>query len=100
MFSCHTYRYLLHNCIAVVVHRTADQQVEQSILHLGHDSYRNSSHLPMLSPAQYSLTVQNFGPKHRSFHLLEQDNQCVLCVVLCDYMICFYGAFKLYDWII
>ena len=46
---------------------TAGQQVERPILHQEHDSKQNSSHKPGLSPAQYSLTVQNRGLKHHTF---------------------------------
>ena len=54
----------------VVTHWTAGQHVERLILHLGHDSYKNSSHQPMVSPAQYSLAVQNCDLKHPSFLVL------------------------------
>ena len=48
----------------VVACWTAGQHLEQSILHLGHDSYQNLSDQPWLSLAQYSPTVQNRGLKH------------------------------------
>ena len=40
---------------------------QQSILHLRHDPYRISVHQHKLSPAQYSITVQNRGLKHRPY---------------------------------
>ena len=40
------------------------QEVERSVLRQGYDSYQTSSHWPSLSPAQYSLTIQNRGIKH------------------------------------
>ena len=45
---------------------TSGQQVERSILHQGKDSYQHSSHQPRLSPALYSLTVQNRCLKRHS----------------------------------
>ena len=48
----------------VVTHWTAGQQGELSILHLGHDSYQTSSHLPRLS---LYLIVWNCELKHHSF---------------------------------
>ena len=51
----------------MVARSTAGQQVERSILRQGQDSQQASSHSPMLSPAQLSLTVQNRGLKHKSF---------------------------------
>ena len=47
---------------------TTDEQVERSILRQGmiHNK-KNSTHSPRLSPAQYSLIVQNGGLKYQSF---------------------------------
>ena len=47
---------------------TAGQQIGLLILHLGHESYPNASHLSCLSSVQYNLTVQHHGVKYRSFH--------------------------------
>ena len=62
----------------VIVRRTTGQQVELTVGVIdpapGHDSSQNSSHSPMLSPAQYSLTIQNRGLKH-SFDVLRMIPQ-------------------------
>ena len=44
------------------------QQVKQSILHLGHDSYQNPSHLPRLSLPFISITHCRNCLQHQSFH--------------------------------
>ena len=52
---------------------TLDHKVKQLILHLGHDSYQNSSHLFKLSPAQYSFTPQNSGLNHHPFNFISSS---------------------------
>ena len=52
----------------VVEHCTVGQQVEPSILYLGHDSYQNSSQLSRLSPIQVSRTIQNGVLRLYHFH--------------------------------
>ena len=50
------------------------------ILLLRHYSCQNSYHKPKLSPAKCSLTMQNYGLKHRSFLQQKIDN-----IVSCEY---------------
>ena len=60
---------------------TAGQQVERSILHMGHVSYQTSSHQSRLYPVQFSLTVQHYVLKHNSFHCIVQVLQLHITIV-------------------
>ena len=78
--SLYTKRGILGTVVACW---TAGQQAERAILHLGHDSYQNSSHLPRLSPAQHSLTEQNPGLKH---HLCHFCTHCIIPIFSTSYI--------------
>ena len=54
-----------------VVHWTADQQVERSILPVGHNSYQKCISFAQVVPTQYRRIVQNCDPKHHSCHVID-----------------------------
>ena len=65
----------------VVARWTTDQQVEWSILRQGHDSLQNSSHLPRLSPAQYSLNSAELWPKTPIISYFQAHNNSAFCML-------------------